>query len=79
METPKFHLRPLLPATATMETFDSTLLKFLRARDFRVQDSLNMLINFLSSRKDFRAGSIFEVELGFKKPVEYMNGYDREG
>ncbi|KAI3507319.1 hypothetical protein L2E82_51925 [Cichorium intybus] len=73
---------PLLPPTATTEKSDVILLKFLRARDFRVQDSLNMLIKCLSWRKDFGADSIVEEDLGFKELeglVAYMNGYDREG
>ncbi|KAL7585329.1 patellin-6 [Lactuca sativa] len=73
---------PLLPPTATTEKSDVILLKFLRARDFRVQDSLNMLLKCLSWRKDFGADSIVEEDLGFKELeglVAYMNGYDREG
>ncbi|KAL4557826.1 hypothetical protein LXL04_036020 [Taraxacum kok-saghyz] len=73
---------PLLPITATTEKSDVILLKFLRARDFRVQDSLNMLVKCLSWRKDFGADAIVEEDLGFKELeglVAYMNGYDREG
>ncbi|KAI3759912.1 hypothetical protein L1987_50298 [Smallanthus sonchifolius] len=73
---------PLLPTTAVTEKSDVILLKFLRARDFRVQDSLNMLVKCLSWRKEFGADSIVEEDLGFKElegVVAYMNGYDREG
>ncbi|CAI9301586.1 unnamed protein product [Lactuca saligna] len=69
---------PLLPPTATTEKSDVILLKFLRARDFRVQDSLNMLLKCLSWRKDFGADSIVEEDLGFKELeglVAYMNGW----
>jgi hypothetical protein len=61
---------------------DVILLKFLRARDFRVSDSLQMLEKCLSWRKDFEAETIVEEDLGFKElegVVAYMNGYDREG
>lgn len=70
---------PLLPTT---EKSDVILLKFLRARDFRVQDSLNMLVKCLQWRKEFGADNIVEEDLGFKElegVVAYMNGYDREG
>ncbi|KAK2981777.1 hypothetical protein RJ640_010294 [Escallonia rubra] len=64
------------------EKADVILLKFLRARDFRVSDSLHMLQKCLSWRKDFEADSIVEEDLGFKELeglVAYMQGYDREG
>ncbi|KVH94889.1 patellin-6 [Cynara cardunculus var. scolymus] len=76
---------PLPPPTTTIadaEKSDVILLKFLRARDFRVQDSLNMLLKCLSWRKDFGADTIVEEDLGFEElegVVAYMNGYDREG
>ncbi|KAL0344422.1 UNVERIFIED_CONTAM: Patellin-6 [Sesamum radiatum] len=61
---------------------DVILLKFLRARDFRVQDSLNMLLKCLAWRKDFGADGVLEEDLGFKElegKVAYMHGFDREG
>ncbi|KAL1816948.1 hypothetical protein DCAR_0521360 [Daucus carota subsp. sativus] len=64
------------------EKADVILLKFLRARDFRVQDSLQMLLKCLEWRKDFEADGIVEQDLGFKElegVVAYMNGYDKEG
>lgn len=64
------------------EKADVILLKFLRARDFRVQDSLHMLVNCLSWRKDFEADTIVDEDLGFKELeglVAYMHGYDKEG
>ncbi|KAI7727948.1 hypothetical protein M8C21_028295 [Ambrosia artemisiifolia] len=77
---------PLLTTTTTTTTgtekADVILLKFLRARDFRVQDSLNMLVKSLTWRKEFGADNIVEEDLGFKDlegVVAYMNGYDREG
>lgn len=61
---------------------DVVLLKFLRARDFRVADSYQMLTKCLTWREDFEADKILDEDLGFKELegiVAYMNGYDREG
>ncbi|KAK7374004.1 hypothetical protein VNO80_07427 [Phaseolus coccineus] len=61
---------------------DVLLLKFLRARDFRVHDALNMLLKCLAWRTEFGADNIVEEELGFKElegVVAYTHGYDREG
>ncbi|KAJ8753781.1 hypothetical protein K2173_000035 [Erythroxylum novogranatense] len=58
------------------------LLKFLRARDFRVSDAFNMLDKCLVWRKEFGADNVVEEELVFKElegVVAYMHGYDREG
>ncbi|KAJ6871485.1 patellin-6 [Populus alba x Populus x berolinensis] len=71
-----------IPLLSNDEKADVILLKFLRARDFRVQDSLNMLEKCLSWRKEFGADDIVEEDLGFKElegVVAYMHGYDREG
>ncbi|KAL2557853.1 Patellin-6 [Forsythia ovata] len=71
-----------IPLLGGDERADVILLKFLRARDFRVQDSLNMLQKCLSWRKDFDADGIVEEDLGFKElegVVAYMHAYDREG
>lgn len=60
------------------EKSDVILLKFLRARDFRVQDSLTMLLKCLQWRSDFGADGIPDEELGFKEiegVVAYMQGY----
>ncbi|KAL6496158.1 Patellin-6 [Orobanche gracilis] len=71
-----------LPANAD-ERADVVLLKFLRARDFRVQDSLNMLMKCLAWRKEFGADVVLDEELGFEEfegsKVSYMHGVDREG
>ncbi|EYU41969.1 hypothetical protein ABFS82_10G009100 [Erythranthe guttata] len=61
---------------------DVILLKFLRARDFRVQDSIAMLRKCLAWRKEFGADVVSEEELGFKElegVVAYMHAFDREG
>ncbi|XP_068634477.1 patellin-6-like [Aristolochia californica] len=64
------------------ERADVILLKFLRARDFRVSDAFSMLQKCLQWRKDFKADEIIDEDLGFKElegVVAYMHGYDREG
>ncbi|OVA07827.1 CRAL-TRIO domain [Macleaya cordata] len=64
------------------ERADVILLKFLRARDFRVSDSFSMLQKCLAWRKDFGAEAIVEEDLGFKElegVVAYMHASDRDG
>ncbi|XP_054781559.1 patellin-6-like [Prosopis cineraria] len=64
------------------EKSDVILLKFLRARDFRVGDALNMLLECLAWREEFGANDIVEEDLGFKElegVIAYMHGHDREG
>ena len=71
-----------VPLLGGEDKADVILLKFLRARDFRVSDSLNMLLKCLAWRKEFGADNVVEEELGFKElegVVAYMHGYDREG
>ncbi|PIA59593.1 hypothetical protein AQUCO_00400464v1 [Aquilegia coerulea] len=64
------------------ERADVILLKFLRARDFKVSDALTMLEKCVVWRKEFGAEKIVEEELGFKElegVVAYMHSYDRDG
>ncbi|XP_062094951.1 patellin-6 [Humulus lupulus] len=71
-----------IPLLGGDEKADVILLKFLRARDFRVADSFNMLSKCLAWRKEFGADVVLDEELGFKElegVVAYMQGYDREG
>ncbi|KAJ6742338.1 PATELLIN-1 [Salix viminalis] len=68
-----------IPLLSNDEKADVVLLKFLRARDFRVQDSLHMLEQCLSWRKEFGADNIVDEDLGFKElegVVASMHGYD---
>lgn len=61
---------------------DVILLKFLRARDFKVTESLRMLEKCLEWREEFKAEKLTEEDLGFKDlegKVAYMRGYDKEG
>ncbi|MED6136121.1 hypothetical protein PIB30_053154 [Stylosanthes scabra] len=67
------------------ERSDVILLKFLRARDFRVKESLAMIKNTIKWRKEFKIDELVEEEediysntMDLEKAV-YMQGYDKEG
>lgn len=64
------------------ERADVVLLKFLRARDFRVRDAHAMVLRCAAWRAEFRADAVLGEDLGFKDlegVVAYMHGWDREG
>jgi len=64
------------------ERADVVLLKFLRARDFRVRDAHAMLLRCAAWRAEFGADAVLDEDLGFKDlegVVAYMHGWDREG
>lgn len=70
---------PLLPSKDAEGT-NVVLLKFLRARDFRVNEALEMLINTLKWRKAYKSDSLTEEEMSPSlNSVAYMDGVDREG
>ncbi|CAK7357359.1 unnamed protein product [Dovyalis caffra] len=70
---------PLLPSKGSEGT-DVVLLKFLRARDFKVNDALEMIKKTLQWRKESDVDSILEEDLGVDlSSAFYMNGIDREG
>ncbi|KAL3634710.1 hypothetical protein CASFOL_021764 [Castilleja foliolosa] len=64
------------------ERSDVILLKFLRARDFKVKEAFLMLKSVVSWRKEFKIDELLEEEVigdeGLGKVV-YMNGADKEG
>ncbi|PIM97970.1 Phosphatidylinositol transfer protein SEC14 [Handroanthus impetiginosus] len=70
---------PLLPSKGHEGT-TVVLLKFLRAREFKVNDAFEMLKKTLQWRKDFKIDSIldeeFETDLS---SAAYMSGIDRQG
>ncbi|KAL5202057.1 hypothetical protein ABZP36_013009 [Zizania latifolia] len=75
-------LSPAPPAAEADERADVVLLKFLRARDFRVRDAHAMLLRCAAWRAEFRADAVVDEDLGFKDlegVVAYMHGWDREG
>ena len=62
------------------ERTDVILLKFLRARDFKVKESLTMLKNTIQWRKDFKIEELLEEDLGSDlEKVAFMHGSDKEG
>jgi len=72
-----------IPLLGGDDRADVILLKFLRARDFRVNEALNMITKCLAWRKEFNADAIVEEDLSQFKELEgviaYMEGYDKEG
>ncbi|CAI9786694.1 unnamed protein product [Fraxinus pennsylvanica] len=63
------------------EKSDVILLKFLRARDFKVKEAFSMLKNVIAWRKDFKIDELLE-EGGIGEGLEkfaYLHGVDREG
>lgn len=71
-----------IPLLGNDDKADVILLKFLRARDFKVNDAHNMLVKCLLWRKEFNADNIVEEDLCFKElegVIAYMQGYDKEG
>ncbi|CAN0896165.1 PATL3 [Linum grandiflorum] len=62
------------------EKSDVILLKFLRARDFKVKEAFTMIKNTVSWRKEFGVDSLLEEDLGNElDKVVFMKGVDREG
>uniref|UniRef100_A0A6M2EY90 CRAL-TRIO domain-containing protein n=1 Tax=Populus davidiana TaxID=266767 RepID=A0A6M2EY90_9ROSI len=60
---------------------DVILLKFLRARDFKVKDAFTMLKSTIRWRKEFGIDELLEQDLGFHDlgKVVFMHGLDKEG
>ncbi|KAI9194529.1 hypothetical protein LWI28_006847 [Acer negundo] len=72
---------PLLPSKFA-EGIDVVLLKFLRAREFKVNDAFEMLKKTLQWRNENRIDSILEEDHDLGSDLSsaaYMNGIDREG
>ncbi|CAI9267195.1 unnamed protein product [Lactuca saligna] len=62
------------------ERSDVVLLKFLRARDFKVKEAFSMLKSVVAWRKEFGIESLLEEDLGTEQEkVVYMHGVDKEG
>lgn len=70
---------PLLPSKGC-ESTDVILLKFLRAREFMVNEAFQMLQNTLLWRKKFNINSLLDEVISTDlNSVAYMDGVDREG
>lgn len=62
------------------ERSDVILLKFLRARDFKVKESFAMLKNTILWRKEFNIEELVDENLGDDlEKVVFMDGHDKEG
>ena len=62
------------------EGINVVLLKFLRAREFKVNEAFEMLKKTLQWRKDSKIDSILDEELCLDlSSAAYVNGIDREG
>ncbi|XVF37287.1 hypothetical protein REPUB_Repub19eG0133000 [Reevesia pubescens] len=62
------------------ERSDVILLKFLRAREFKVKDAFTMIKNTARWRKEFGIESLLDEELGNElEKVVFMQGFDKEG
>ncbi|KAK9111953.1 hypothetical protein Scep_019472 [Stephania cephalantha] len=62
------------------ERSDVILLKFLRARDFKVKDAFTMIKNTVRWRKEFGIEALLEEDLGTDlEKVVFMDGFDKEG
>lgn len=71
---------PLLPSKGHQGT-DVVLLKFLRARDFKVSEAFEMLKRTLKWRKEYKADEILQEELGGSdlENVVFINSADKKG
>lgn len=70
---------PLLPSKGSEGT-DVVLLKFLRAREFKVNEAFEMLKKTLQWRKDSKIDSILEEDFSEDlSSAAYINGVDRQG
>ncbi|KAK1267073.1 Patellin-4 [Acorus gramineus] len=72
---------PLLPSKRHEGT-DAVLLKFLKAREFKACEALEMLRRTLRWRRDFGIDGILDEAMGPTEELErlaYMDGVDREG
>ena len=72
---------PLLPSKGHEGT-DIVLLKFLRAKDFKVHEAFNMLRRTLKWRKEYKTDEILDEKLGLsdlENKVMYLNSKDKEG
>ncbi|XP_058087215.1 patellin-3-like [Magnolia sinica] len=62
------------------ERSDVVLLKFLRARDFKVKEAFAMIKNTVRWRKEFGIDGLLEEDLGNDlEKVVFMHGFDKEG
>ncbi|KAI3900550.1 hypothetical protein MKW92_043560 [Papaver armeniacum] len=64
------------------EKSDAILLKFLRTRDFKVEEAFTKIKNTVKWRKEFEVERLLDEDLGLNNDLEkfvFMNGFDKEG
>ncbi|KAI3878251.1 hypothetical protein MKX03_005080 [Papaver bracteatum] len=64
------------------EKSDAILLKFLRTRDFKVEEAFTKIKNTVKWRKEFEIDTLLDEDLGLSnhlQKVVFMNGFDKEG
>nr|XP_010909148.1 patellin-3 [Elaeis guineensis] len=63
------------------EKSDTVLLKFLRAREFKLKETMAMIKNAVIWRKQFGIDALLEEDLGLPEmdKVVFMHGLDKEG
>ncbi|KAK2438894.1 patellin-3 [Trifolium repens] len=62
------------------ERSDVILMKFLRARDFKVKEAFTMIKNTILWRKEFGIEELMDEKLGNElEKFVYMHGFDKEG
>ncbi|KAI3947980.1 hypothetical protein MKW92_005845 [Papaver armeniacum] len=64
------------------EKSDAILLKFLRTRDFKVEEAFTNIKNTVKWRKEFEIETLLDEDLGLSNDLEkavFMNGFDKEG
>uniref|UniRef100_A0A0E0DRR1 CRAL-TRIO domain-containing protein n=1 Tax=Oryza meridionalis TaxID=40149 RepID=A0A0E0DRR1_9ORYZ len=78
---PKEELIWGVPLTGDDERTDTVLLKFLRAREFKVKEAMAMLKAAVLWRKRFGIGAVLAADLGLPEleNVVFYRGADREG
>ncbi|OMP03087.1 hypothetical protein CCACVL1_02572 [Corchorus capsularis] len=70
---------PIMPSKRHEGT-DIVLAKFLKAKDYKVHEALEMLRNTLKWRKEFKADEILDENLGPDiEKLAYINSIDKEG
>ncbi|KAK8711654.1 hypothetical protein V6N13_146929 [Hibiscus sabdariffa] len=70
---------PLLPSKGHEGT-DIVLLKFLKAKDYKVHEAFEMLLRTLKWRKEFKADGIVDENLGLDfDNLAYLESRDKEG
>ncbi|KAL4571974.1 hypothetical protein LXL04_018742 [Taraxacum kok-saghyz] len=70
---------PLLPSRG-LEKTDIILKKFLKAKDYNVQNAFDMIVNTIKWREDFNVDKVFDEEFGSDLDnIGHIEGKDKAG